>query len=67
MIIAIIAWLAGLGISFYNGNVKLPVFCLVAGIGLLIAIYTGHGDIIGTVGFVLLAVILIIANKFDMS
>lgn len=67
MIIAIIAWLAGLGISFYNGNTKLPGFCLIVGIGLLIAMFTGHGNIITTVGFVLLAVILIIANKFDMG
>ena len=67
MIIAIIAWLAGLGISFYNGNTKLPLGCLVIGIGLLVAMFTGHGGIIPTVGFALLAAILIIANKLDMS
>ncbi len=67
MFIAIAAWLAGIGISFYNGNTKLPLVSLVLGIGLLVANFTGHGGIITTVGFVLLAVILIIANKLDMT
>jgi hypothetical protein len=67
MLIAIVAWLAGLGISFYNGNTKLPLISLVIGIGLLVAMFTGHGGIVTTVGFVLLAVVLILANKLDMT
>jgi hypothetical protein len=67
MFIALIAWIAGLGISFYNGNTKLPLACLVIGIGLLVAIFTGYGGTITTVGFVVLAVILIIANKLDST
>ena len=67
MIIALIAWIAGIGISFYNGNTKLPLISLVIGIGLLVAMFTGHGGVFVTVGFVVMAVILIIANKLDMS
>ena len=67
MIIALIAWIAGIGISFYNGNTKLPLLSLVIGIGLLVALFTGHGGALVTVGFAVMAVILIIANKLDMS
>jgi hypothetical protein len=67
MLIAIAAWIAGVGISFYNGNTKLPIVSLVIGIGLLIAMFTGHGGIVTTIGFAVLAVVLIIANKLDMS
>jgi hypothetical protein len=34
---AIIAWIAGVIISFYNGNRKLPLIVLLIGIGLFFA------------------------------
>ena len=67
MIIALTAWIAGIAISFYNGNTKLPLISLVLGIALLIAMFTGHGGAFVTVGFVVMAMILIIANKLGMT
>jgi hypothetical protein len=61
-IIALGAWVAGVAISFYNGNVKLPVTVLLLGVVLLVA-PIGFWS---TVGICLLAAVIWIANKSDM-
>ncbi len=60
-LIAIVAWLVGVGISFSNGNRKLPIVVLLLGIGILVA-PTGA---FGIAGIALLAAIIWIANKSD--
>jgi len=60
--IALVAWIGGVGVSFYNGNRKLPVAVLMIGLVLLFA-PIGFWS---TVGIALLAAIIWIANKADM-
>ena len=60
-LIALAAWIAGVIVSFYNGNRKLPVAVLILGLGLLFA-PIGFWS---TVGIALLAAIIWIANKAD--
>lgn len=55
------AWIAGVIISFINGNRKIPIVVLLIGIGLLAAPI----GIWKTVGLALLAAIIWIANKAD--
>ena len=61
-LIAIIAWLGGVIVSFYNGNRKLPLVVLLIGGALLFAPI----GVWGIAGIALLAVIIWIANKADM-
>lgn len=61
--IAVIAWIGGVIISFYNGNRKLPLIVLLLGLGLLFAPIEGYG----LAGIALLAAIIWIANKADMG
>ncbi len=61
-IIALAAWIGGVAISFYNGNVKLPLSVLLIGVVLLFA-PIGFWS---TVGICLLAAVIWIANKADM-
>lgn len=61
-IIALIAWIGGVVVSFYNGNRKLPIVILLLGIVLLLA-PIGFWS---TVGIALLAAVIWIANKSDM-
>jgi len=61
-LIALAAWIAGVIVSFYHGNRKLPVAVLILGLGLLFA-PIGFWS---TVGIALLAAIIWIANKADM-
>ena len=61
-LIAIIAWLGGVIISFYNGNRKLPLTVLLIG-GVLLFAPVG---VWGIAGVALLAAIMWIANKADM-
>ena len=60
-LIALIAWLGGVIVSFYNGNRKLPFTILLLGLGLLFAPI----GIWKLVGLALLAAIILIANKAD--
>ena len=62
-LIAIIAWIGGVGVSLYNGNRKLPLAVLFLGACLLFAPIGGFK----TAGIALLAAIIWIANKADMS
>ena len=61
-IIALVAWIGGVIVSFYNGNRKLPIAVLVLGLGLLLA-PIGFWS---TAGIAILAAIIWIANKADM-
>ena len=64
--IAIIAWVGGIAVSFYNGNRKLPLLVLLAGIGIWIgASLTGFWPD-GIAGIALLAAVIWIANKSDL-
>ena len=62
-LIVLAAWVVGVGISFYNGNRKLPLVVLALGLALIFAPI----GIWSTVGLALLAVIIWIANKSDMG
>jgi len=62
-LIAIIAWIGGVFISFYNGNRKLPIAVLLIGLGLMFAPI----GVWGMVGITLLAAIIWIANKAEMG
>lgn len=62
-LIAIIAWIGGVIISFINGNRKFPLIVLLLGIGLLFA----PVGVWGLAGIALLAAIIWIANKADMG
>jgi len=61
-LIALIAWLGGVIVSFYNGNWKLPLVVLLLGVGLLVAPI----GFWGTAGIALLAAIIWVANKSDL-
>jgi hypothetical protein len=60
---ALIAWIAGILMSFYNGNRKLPLIVLVIGAGLFFAPI----GVFRFAGIGLLAAIIWIANKADMG
>jgi hypothetical protein len=62
-LIAIIAWLAGVLLSLYNGNRKLPLIVLALGLGCLFAPIGPWG----LAGLAVLAAIMWIANKADMA
>ena len=62
-LIAIIAWAGGVIVSLYNGNRKLPLIVLLLGIGLLFAPI----GVWGIAGIAILAAIIWIANKADMT
>ena len=62
-LIALIDWLGGVNISFYNGNRKLPLIVLLLGVGLFFA----PVGVWGIAGFAILAAIIWIANKADMG
>jgi len=62
-LIALVAWIGGVVISFYNGNRKLPIIVLLLGLGLLFAPI----GIWKVAGIALLAAIIWIANKADLG
>lgn len=66
MYIAIVAWLAGLGFSYWNGNRKLPTIVLLLGCISLYLWFNGVGGGLGIAGVAILAAIIWIANKADM-
>lgn len=59
---ALIAWLAGVVMSFVNGNRKLPLVVLLIGLGLIFAPI----GIWKLAGIAILAAIIWTANKLDM-
>jgi hypothetical protein len=61
-LIALVAWIGGVIISFYNGNRKLPLVVLLLGLGLLFAPI----GVWKLAGLALLAAMIWIANKADM-
>ena len=61
-LIALVAWIGGVIVSFYNGNRKLPLVVLLLGLGLLFAPI----GVWKLAGLALLAAIIWIANKTDM-
>lgn len=65
LILVIAAWLAGIAVSFGNGNLKLPTTILLLGIGLVIAAFQGLPSHFSFAGIALLAAIIWIANKAD--
>ena len=62
-LIALAAWVAGVMVSFYNGNRKFPLIVLLLGIGLLCAPI----GVWKVAGLALLAAVIWIANKADMA
>lgn len=62
-IVAIAAWAVGIAVSFYNGNRKLPLIVLAIGLGLMFAPVGAFG----IAGIAVLAAIIWIANKADLS
>jgi hypothetical protein len=62
-LIALIAWIGGVVVSFYNGNRKLPLIVLLLGLGLLFAPI----GVWKLAGIALLAAIIWIANKADLG
>ena len=62
-LIALVAWLGGVIVSFVNGNRKFPLVVLLLGIGLLLAPI----GVWKLVGIALLAAIQWIANKADIA
>jgi hypothetical protein len=60
-LIPLIAWVAGVIMSFANGHRKLPAVILVIGLGLLFAPF----GVWRIVGIALLAAIIWTANKVD--
>lgn len=61
-LIALIAWLGGVVVSFINGNRKMPLVILLVGLGLMFAPI----GVWKLVGIALLAAIIWTANKLDM-
>lgn len=61
-LIALLAWLGGVIVSFYNGNRKLPLIVLALGLAFLLAPI----GIWKTAALAILAAIIWIANKADL-
>jgi len=62
-LIALVAWIGGVVVSFINGNRRFPVIVLLLGIGLLFAPI----GVWKLAGIALLGAIIWIANKADMG
>ena len=62
-LIALVAWIGGVVVSFYTGNRKLPLIVLLLGLGLFFAPI----GIWKVAGIALLAAIIWIANKADLG
>ncbi len=60
-------WLVGIIVSFINGNRVLPLVILVVGVGVVAATFMGIAGYFGTAALAILAVIIWIANKADMT
>jgi len=62
-LIALIGWLGGVAVSFYNGNRKFPLIVLLLGVALMFAPI----GIWRMAGIALLAAIIWVANKADLG
>ena len=65
--IALIALVAGVVLSFVNGNRLMPAIILVLGLSLAALTFMGVAGPLGLAGVAILAVIIWIANKADMT
>lgn len=65
--IALIGLVGGVVVSFANGNRTLPAIILVLGLSLAALTVMGVAGPFGMAGVALLAAIIWIANKADMS
>jgi hypothetical protein len=61
------AWIVGVAVSFIYGNRILPLTILVLGTGILAAIFSGFGGWPGVAVLSILAVIIWISNKIEMT
>ena len=64
---AMVAWLLGIGYSFINGNRKLPFTILFLGILDIVGIFNYELGWFGLSILACLAIIILIANKFDSA
>lgn len=60
-------WAVGVIVSFINGNRRLPFAILLLGIGVITATLKGLLGYYGIAALAILAVIIWIANKADMT
>jgi len=65
--IALIALLGGVVVSFVNGNRRLPSVILLLGLVLVALTLTGKAGYFGLAGIAILAAIIWVANKADMT
>jgi hypothetical protein len=59
-------WIVATVIAFSNGRRSLALFSLCLGSALAYALFTGKLGYPGIIGLALLAIVLVIINKFDM-
>ena len=64
---ALIAWLGGVVVSFANGNRRLPSLVLLLGLVLAGLTFWGKASHFGMAGIAILAAVIWIANKADMT
>jgi len=65
--LALFAWLGGVVVSFANGNRRLPSIVLLLGLVLVGLTFWGKAGYFGLAGIALLAAIIWIANKADLT
>jgi hypothetical protein len=67
MFFVMAVWIVGVIVSFIYGNRVLPLIILVLGIGVVAATFNGTLGYYGIAALAVLAVIIWIANKVDMT
>ena len=65
--IALFAWLSGVVVSYANDNRRLPTTVLLLGLVLGALTFWGKAGYFGVAGIAILAAIIWIANKADMT
>lgn len=65
--IALLALIVGVVVSFVNGNRALPGCILLLGLALAVLTFMGMAGYFGLAGIAVLAAIIWIANKADMT
>ena len=65
-LIALVALIAGVAFSLYNGNRKFPIIVLLIGVGLFFGPLAKLIAPFGGAGIAILAAVIWIANKSDM-
>jgi len=66
-LIALVAWLGGVVVSFANGNRRLPAVVLLLGLVIVGLTVAGIAGYFGLAGLALLAAIIWVANKADLA